>query len=177
MSNITVYCVLSNCFQSVFCHLAIMAAVDLGNCLSLPDFISLGIRQIWELMLHFRWHSVSRPLTRSLRFPLTVTSNGGLIIAIFDNARWLLFDDQHLCMLHLVCFSIAKSRVIRLAALCCTLVRFLHLGPCLLAVQVQNWTEIPNRFVPAFLMRHQADVLIWLSQLGSCTLYRIYSGE
>lgn len=87
MSNITVYCVLSNCFQSVFCHLAIMAAVDLGNCLSLPDFISLGIRQIWELMLHFRWHSVSRPLTRSLRFPLTVTSNGGLIIAIFDNAR------------------------------------------------------------------------------------------
>lgn len=102
MSNITVYCVLSNCFQSVFCHLAIMAAVDLGNCLSLPDFISLGIRQIWELMLHFRWHSVSRPLTRSLRFPLTVTSNGGLIIAIFDNARWLLFDDQHLCMLHLV---------------------------------------------------------------------------
>lgn len=89
-------------------------------------------------MLHFRWHSVSRPLTRSLRFPLTVTSNGGLIIAIFDNARWLLFDDQHLCMLHLVCFSIAKSRVIRLAALCCTLVCFLHLGPCLLAVQVQN---------------------------------------
>lgn len=87
MSNITVYCVLSNCFQSVFCHLAIMAAVDLGNCLSLPDFISLGIRQIWELMLHFRWHSVSRPFTRSLRFPLTVTSNGGLIIAIFDNAR------------------------------------------------------------------------------------------
>lgn len=68
-------------------------------------------------MLHFRWHSMSRPLTRSLRFPLTVTSNGGLIIAIFDNARWLLFDDQHLCMLHLVCFSIAKSRVIRLAAL------------------------------------------------------------
>lgn len=68
-------------------------------------------------MLHFLWHSVSRPLTRSLRFPLTVTSNGGLIIAIFDNARWLLFDDQHLCMLHLVCFSIAKCRVIHLAAL------------------------------------------------------------